>query len=100
MARRQSNVWMILLSGLLLFCLAFLEFPEMSALEDDTSNDFTILTTDSGRLPVFLDLRVTTSKTESRVLIFADVAKRLSASELSPTHAPQDLLPLYSIWRT
>ena len=46
MRRTQSGFSMCLLSGLLLLCLACLEIPEMSALNDDVSNDFTILTTD------------------------------------------------------
>jgi hypothetical protein len=91
---------MALVSGLLLVCLAFLEFPEMSSLRDDTSNDFTILTTDSGHLPVIGDRRVTGSQSKRPALILVAARERPSASDCSLRRAPQDLLALYSLLRT
>jgi hypothetical protein len=96
---RRRIAFMCLVSGLLLLCLAFLEFPEMSSLHDDTSNDFTFLTTDSGRLPVIAEFRVTSGKQESRtpVRILPDwrYVSRFTSADPS-----QDFLTLYSLWRT
>jgi len=87
-----------------LLCLALLEFPEMSALEDDTSNDFTILTTDSGRLPAIVELRLTAAGRESRAPIFTEPVESSSesdcGSESVPALPPRDLYSLYSVWRT
>ena len=99
MRRRQSGFSMCLLSGLLLLCLACLEIPEMSALNDDVSNDFTILTTDLSGSLVVVQVRVTHIEAGGRPAVLA-VALRSSAVELTSGRAPRDLLSLYSLWRT
>lgn len=95
---------MFLLSGLLLLCVPFIEFPEMAALEDDTSNDCTILTTDSGRLPAIVDLRaglrVASGERKYRGPIFTSWPERLSPSEPNGGRQSRDLLLLDSVWRT
>ncbi len=91
---------MCLLSAFLLLCLACLEIPEMSALNDDVSNDFTFLRTDSNSSIAVVEARAAGTKNESSPKL--PPAPPVSHSTFKPISnpAPRDLLALHSLWRT
>jgi hypothetical protein len=91
---------MCLLGGLLLLCLACLELPEMSALHDDVSNDFTMLTAASSVAFVVTQVRVTMIRNEGRRITSAFAATFCPPIEFERGRTPQELLLLYCIWRT
>jgi hypothetical protein len=89
-----------LLLGLLLLCVACLELPEMSALNDNASNDFTILRAASPSSVVVVAVRVVDSETEGLSTISAAASASSSAFEFTSERAPRNLLSLHSLWRT
>jgi len=96
---RHRIVAIGLLIATLLPCLTFLEFVELTTFHDDPSNAF-ILTSPSSRFSVIADRRIATNETENTPQVFAAGPRRTSLFEVSPARAPQDLLALFSLWRT
>jgi hypothetical protein len=91
---------MCVVTGLLLLSLACLEIPEMSALKDDVSNDFTFLRTDSASSIVVVEVRVADTEMERVSTISAAAPACSSAFEAASDSVPRDLLALHSLWRT
>ncbi|MGH9734630.1 MAG: hypothetical protein ACRD8A_08590 [Candidatus Acidiferrales bacterium] len=99
---RHKIVAIGLLIAMLLPCLTFLEFLELTTFHDDPSNAF-ILTADSGR-----SSRITIAHTsikpanemQESTPIFTARRQQMSRSEFSSACAPQDLLALFSLRRT
>jgi hypothetical protein len=93
-------VSMCLFSGILGLCLVCLEIPEMSALNDDTSNDFTFLRATSANVTVVVAARAAETGAGASSSIAAAVPLQAPAFESPPELAPRDLLALHSSWRT
>ena len=89
-----------LLGGLLLLCVACLELPEMSALSDDSSNDFTILSTASPSSVVVVAVRVADTEKEGSSTVSAAAPASSSAFEFTSERALRNPLSLHSLWRT
>jgi hypothetical protein len=100
MRTKNTGVSICLISTLLFLCLACLEIPEMSRLNDDVSNDFTILTTPSHATSTDAKIRSVEAKREN-----ADALSRLHSVTFATGARPErpehrDLLALHSFWRT
>jgi hypothetical protein len=91
---------MWLLGGLLFLCLACLEIPEMNSLSDDTSNDFTIVTTGLVASVAVVVVRVSDTEADGPITISAAARESSSASTFLSQRASRDVLALHSLWRT
>lgn len=99
--RRKIVVFGVLIA-LLLPCLAFLEFLELTTFHDDPSNAC-ILQADSGRSSVIANGHVAikaATQIQSFTPIFNSWHQKISPPEFTSTRAPQDFLALFSLRRT
>ena len=97
---KWTGVATVILLGLLFCTLACLEFPELSTLTDDESNDFIVPAPmiDVAGLPshaVTDSFQSSAAKVENRQFSSVVVLRRSNVF-----HASRDLLHLYSIQRT
>jgi hypothetical protein len=97
---RRSGLSRCLLGGLLLLCIACLELPEMSALNDDASNDFTILSIASPSSVVAVVAPVADTETEGPSTVSAAAPASSSAFAFTSERALRNPLSLHSLWRT
>lgn len=103
MSAKQRRFLFVLVSALLLLCLACLEIPEMSTLTDDVSNDFTILVHGSSATQIVVCAKlartISPQPAAAKSVEFGQFAVEKATEEVAHP-CSRDLLALHSLRRT